>query len=244
MILRRRLTFQLTPLLDLLLIVIFAQFMEVQETVARTEAEIREESMRQLAVERASLATHRQRYRQSFEHMVQQQVRAGNVLSEVFQLPNELVEDMLRPRTRGSHLTEQEEHELRAAFERFKNARGREIINKLVTYDELRKRSDVWEVYVAEDGHIQFGAGQEQREFRAESIEDFEQKLFEAYKTLPQPKSLVVILFSYGDAQGKVWQSAMDGLPGGVARMRQDREGRNWFEFTILGYNPRGRLLK
>ena len=37
MISRRRLTFQLTPLLDLLLIVIFAQFMDTQETTARIE---------------------------------------------------------------------------------------------------------------------------------------------------------------------------------------------------------------
>ncbi len=37
MIITRRMTFQLTPLLDLLLIVIFAQFMEVQQVSDRTE---------------------------------------------------------------------------------------------------------------------------------------------------------------------------------------------------------------
>ena len=39
---RRRLMFQLTPLLDLLLIVIFAQYMEVQQTAETGEQELRE----------------------------------------------------------------------------------------------------------------------------------------------------------------------------------------------------------
>ena len=40
MLSRKKLTFQLTPLLDLLLIVIFAQYMEVQHTSAQAEQEI------------------------------------------------------------------------------------------------------------------------------------------------------------------------------------------------------------
>ena len=60
----RKLTFQLTPLLDLLLIVIFAQFMDVRETAARNEADYRREAevrLDRLRNERNDLAAQQQR---------------------------------------------------------------------------------------------------------------------------------------------------------------------------------------
>ena len=40
---RRRMTFQLTPLLDLLLIVIFAQFMEVQQQAESAQDDLQQQ---------------------------------------------------------------------------------------------------------------------------------------------------------------------------------------------------------
>lgn len=69
-LLRRKLTFQLTPLLDLLLIVIFAQYMEMQSTSAREQAETErekstfEQKLRQVEDDLAELRRLRDRDRQ------------------------------------------------------------------------------------------------------------------------------------------------------------------------------------
>lgn len=67
----RRLTFQLTPLLDLLLIVIFAQFMEVQDT-AESQEQTSTEQVQELETERDKKQSRLKKLQADFEDLKRQ----------------------------------------------------------------------------------------------------------------------------------------------------------------------------
>lgn len=265
-LLPRKLSFQLTPLLDLLLIVIFAQYLEMQETTERQEAELRQEAQSRVAAARQeyrqalgrlsaareqldALQQRKSELQQQWEkretvleeslrRAIRQQKRVGDLVAELFDVPEGLIEQALDPRN-NARRSEQEREELRQAFEELARQRGRAVIRHLLTYEEIRKRADVWELYVTEDGMIVLTAGDNTYRFRAETPEMFEQKLFARYKSLPQPKSLVIILFSYGDAKAGTREAVLEGLPRVAGRMRADTSGRTRFEYANLGFQPR-----
>lgn len=265
--LRRRLTFQLTPLLDLLLIVIFAQYMEVRETSARQVADIQQQvaaieqaAERQLQQARAAHQQAQDRLRAEFEaeqdrlrqqqaradelqalidQLLAQQQRAGDTAAELFQLPPEVVEEALAPLAAADPpRTPAQIEEIRKRFAEAAQMRGQQVIKHLLTYDEVRKRCDVWEIYIRPNGEILFVTGDQHFTFRARDAKDFEIQLFNRYKTLPQPKDLVILLVSYGETPFRYRESVLNGLPHAAARMREDSNGRSRFEYAVIGLNP------
>jgi hypothetical protein len=251
----RRMRFQLTPLLDLLLIIIFAQFMEVREATARTENTAEVEYRHRLAELEDSANRHKSQIDQehaqrqkelneSFGRILEQQERSGDILSELFNVPRKMIEDALKLRDSSRAPTDDESEQLRKRLREFSKKRGRSVIRHLMTYDEIRKHCDVWELYIAENGTFQFSNGSVIREFRAQTPDEFEDRMYEVYKSFDQPKSLVVILFTFGDARAGIRQMGIDSMPNVVARMRKDRGERNWFEFAILGFSPDGPTLR
>ena len=244
---RRRMTFQLTPLLDLLLIIIFAQFMEVRDATARTEIEVREQASQRLfemekehQLRLQDVEAHRRELTQRFEDILRQQEGAGNVLSQIFDVPDNVIADILRLRNPRQPRTAAEQNAIQQRIDQFRERNGRSIIKHLMTWDEVRKHCDVWELYVAENGTFQLSSGAEKREFRGQSPAEFSQRMYDAYKSFDEPKSLVVILVSYGDASFKIRRLAINSMPEVVARMRTDRGQRNWFEFAVIGFSPDG----
>ena len=265
----KRMTFQLTPLLDLLLIVIFAQFMEMRETTNRevTAAENSTQVMKtehaenkaelesakkksqelDLEVERLKdeLELQRLQMTESLNRAIKQRDVVGQLVSELFQVPEEYVEKALSPRSPLEQTRSKKEIEkLLEQFREHSKKSGDDVVKHLLTYQEMTKRCDIWEVYVAENSTIQFVTTDETFEFRARSSDAFSERLFQYFKSLEQPKSLVIILFSYGDAQGVVRQAAMDGMPLATDRMRSDSNGRTRFEYANLGYNADGPLSR
>lgn len=263
----RRFHFQLTPLLDLLLIVIFAQYLDVtqqakreSESAERQVAERRAELDREyvqlrteLQQERSQLAAERQRLaqidaasearvedsQQKLDDVVAQQQRAASLIAELFNVPGTLVEQALAPRPAGSPpRTAQEIERLRERFRQMASLRGSEVVEHLLSYDELRKRADVWTLRIEKTGEIVSTAGDVRQAFRAATPSEFSTKLFDRYKTLEQPKGLVIILVSYGDARADVRQAVINGLPEAVRLMREDRLGRTQFEYAVIGYIP------
>ena len=240
-------TFQLTPLLDLLLIVIFAQFMDVRETSARSEKEFAEKEaalMARVEQERTEVESRRQNLNRNFQDIVRQQQDTGEVLSRLFDISPAVVRAALQLRSPSRDDRDRHADEVTERLKQMSEQKKRSIVKEVLTYNELRKRCDVWELYVTENGTFRFGPEGRARDFRAESSAEFSQNLFEEYKTLPEPRTLVVILFSYGDTQARYYQLAIDGIPDAVDRMRQDRGLRSWFEFAILGFSPRGPVLR
>lgn len=263
----RRFHFQLTPLLDLLLIVIFAQYLDVtqqakRETVSaeRRVAERRAELEReyaqlrtQIEQERVALVAERERVaensaaseakvddaEQKLDDVIAQQRRAANLVAELFNVPRELIDQTLAPRPAGAPTrSPQDSERLRDRFRDLASMRGSDVVEHLLSYDELRKRADIWTLRIEQTGEIEFSAGDVQQRFRAATPAEFSAKLFDRYKTLEQPKGLVIVLVSYGDARADVRQAVLNGLPEAVRLMRDDRLGRTQFEYAVLGYIP------
>ena len=263
----RRFHFQLTPLLDLLLIVIFAQYLDVQQQAERESVRIEQQAAerermleQRFAAAQSELETARQalelerarvaereaviaaeatELRQRMDDTLDQQRRAANLIAELFNVPQALIDEALKPRPIGTPARPASEIErLRDRFRELATLRGPDVIEHLLSYDELRKRADVWTLRIQSNGELVFSAGEQTQSFRATTAEQFASRLFDRYKTLPQPKGLVVLLVSYGDARADVRQAVLNGLPEAIRLMREDRLGRTQFEYAVLGFIP------
>ncbi len=251
MINRRRLTFQLTPLLDLLLIVIFAQYMEVRATTRTQAEELRaaveraeglptveemQEQVARLEKSNAELTRERDAAEQRLDRLSEQ-------FAEVFRLNEDAIEKLLDaddPKLAG--LTEEQLEKLRERLGELVKAKGAEAVEHLVTYEELRKRADVWRIRVGtveEKGRVQLTAGGREESFAVKSAEDFSDRVFAVYKGLPQPKSHVVILLTYDSKRAELvtLNDVRSGLPRLVNRMQADGDSR--FFWAEIGYDPR-----
>jgi len=284
MISRRRLTFQLTPLLDLLLIVIFAQFMDTQETTARIEqraehqveqaeqkveklstisesalqkikelSELNQQSRRD-AVKAAETAVEmEQRMRgiqqlsekknqelsEQLKEAQEQRNLVGELVQQLFQLPDQLIDPLLESKAEpDSEKTKAEIERIKQQLQELAGAKAEDVIKHFLTYDELTKRSDIWELYLTENGVFRLKIGKQSTDFRADSASSFVDRFYAIYKTVPQPKSLVIILFSYGDAKASVRFAATQGLPLIAERMRADSSGRTRYEYAVMGFAP------
>ena len=243
MLSRKKLTFQLTPLLDLLLIVIFAQYMEVQHTSARAEQEIqrRAEERTAAAVKAQLLAEEKltafQNERQTLQQQLKDQLASvteemqrvlnqrkdlAELVAKLFQIPKDVLDRALANKERSP----EEEKQLREMVNELAGEHRSEVIKHLITHQAMRKRVDVWTLFITSQGNAELKVGDETKVFRVraplspdetrrlarlspreqflakkkaetEAAQDFAQNLFNAYKTLPQPKSIVVLVVSW-----------------------------------------------
>lgn len=263
MILPRKMTFQLTPLLDLLLIVIFAQFMEVEQTSQKSEAslqnrakEIHAKLMRERDDWKARMdAFYAERQREidqqkaanavAFKSMAEQHSRSGDVLAELFNLSEDRIRELLKPGGEGQGYTKEQEVRIRRSLKTIQEKKGRELVRLLISFGEMEKRCDLWEIHVTETGTIEFDNGESVQELEAKTTDAIEDGLFDAYKLSSEPKTLVILLFSYAARAGAgPRQRTERALPGALTRMREDSGGRNWFEFAVLGFTPEGPSLR
>jgi hypothetical protein len=267
MIVRRRLSLQLTPLLDLLLIVIFAQYLDVRDReadsvsraaqaetsralaeselfVVRTQHEQATTALQnaarlvtELRQSNKLLQTDSELLRSDVDRALAQQRLLGELVSELFQVPESVLAEVLTPPGADQPAASPSQ---RAAYEQrlreLSLQQAGRMIRHLLSYDEMQKRCDLWELHIDEQGWLSLHAGSEQRGFRASTPDEFEEKFYAAYKSLPGSKSLVVIMLSYGDARADVREAAIQGLPRVTDRMRADSGGHIRFEYAVLGY--------
>lgn len=267
MILRRRLTLQLTPLLDLLLTVIFAQYLDMRITALResrladserqamvsqmsdmmqemktTEAELVRKKQ-ELSTIRQDLDQHREQVRradQETELIRRQMTSVVNIVKGMVVLPEDVWRKLISESQRAlPDASPQDLERVRTEIGKLTRSQGTEIVDFFLTFDELRKRADIWDLYIREDGMIEVLAGGEETQFRTESAITFENRLFEIYKSLPQPKTVVILFISYGDARAIYRQAVFDGVPKAIERMNVDIQGRSRFEYAILGSRQR-----
>ncbi len=266
---RRRLTMQLTPLLDLLLIVIFAQFMDVQEREATTvdeakravekryqaEAELLDlrttheqavgafhqasEIVGQLRSENTQLHQQTSQLQSEIDRAVAQQRLLGELVSQLFNVPDETIAEVLTPPGGDQPAASAAQRAfLEEQFRELSMQKAGRMIRHLLSYEEMRKRCDLWELHIDETGWLSLKAGPQERGFRATTPTEFSNRFYAIYKSLPEPKQLVVILLSYGDARADVREAAIQGLPQVTERMRQDAGGSFRFEYAVLGFQP------
>lgn len=252
MIPARRLTFQLASLLDLLLIVMFAQYLEVQ-TVAQKQTERVEAERQTTATDREALQRQltdlqqqlsqwedRQRAADKAEHSNREQL--GRLFGELFRIPEATIQKIAQRRAQDeSGLSPAEIAALLKEFQSLATARGNQVVDHLLTFVEMKKRFDVWEVYLQENGALVVTAGSHQKRLQTgvvETSEQFSDEMFKLYKSFPQTKSVVLILVSYGNSRALHWEAAVKGLPIVAERMRADSNGLARFEYAVLGYRP------
>jgi hypothetical protein len=257
----RRMTFQLTPLLDLLLIVIFAQYMEVQQNANEAQAKVNDEltelqdaktrlqetfTARKSELEAQYSATQqeverqRQEYNRRFQSILDQHQRAGETLAQTFNLPGELLEQILKIR---SAETAAEQQQIREAARRAREllaTRGGRFIEFVVRLDEMQKHVSVWEIHLQQNGKAVLTDGQREVTVDFETEQEFVASIFQASKTFTVPKTLVIVLLSYGDTQFGLRRTATEAMPLLMDQLRNDADGTHWYDFSLLGYRPAG----
>lgn len=220
-----RLVFQLTSLLDLLLIVMFAQYLEMR---------VQEEELRStMAAERQSLE--QELWRRSTEATLSRQEmdRMMSAIESVFQKdPQELLKLLGRPQTEPPSVSD-----AAGAGGDLERLRTR-LVRHFQTHDEMRKRIDLWQLHLAADGivRVDTGRGLPNVEFRVTTAEQVAKDLFALSKTVDQPKSLVVMLLTWGDARFGDRQVMEQGLELAAERMQKDAGTRSRIERATLGY--------
>lgn len=249
-LLPRRLTFQLTPLLDLLLIVIFAQYMEVRQRSAEVEQNVRQESGERVARLEERLDAEQQQRQQLQKKAValqaalaesrERQERIGDLLAKLFRVPENVVQEVTGAAVPdGESRQSEQRQQLEAALRELSQKRGREIVEQLLTYQELRKRCDVWELYIRDNGVVVFDTGRRTGTLRDyETSAGFREEFLEQYEPPPRQKSLVIVLVSYGDCRFVLRRAVLDALPKLVHKLQAESGGRTRYEFANLGYRP------
>lgn len=251
---RRRLALQLTPLLDLLLIVIFAQYMEVQQRAQSAEDELkarkdqlseRERNLEaEIAQRRQQLTSENDRlrteYADRFESILDQQQRAGTTLAEALNLPGELVEQLAKLRSSGNTADAERLEQAAARVQSLMDSRGREFLQFVTRVDEMQKHVSVWEIHIRDNGQALLTDGQQQSIVGFSTSEEFASRLFESSKQLSEPRILVLVLLTYGDTQAGLRRRATDAMPDLIERLRKDAGMTRWYDFSLMGYRPQG----
>ncbi len=241
----RSFRFQLTALVDLLLIIVFMQFLELRQHQEDQQKRYKQEL---LAIKAESTAKQ--------DQALAAQVVLRSALDESTSALNELKVDLESSQTNLTRVLSA----VQAAFAKTKdameadaseataqqlrslsNASPDQIARFLVGYDELLKRAEVWTLHARSSGEIVLKVADNVRTFRLEAErqsqreQEFADRLYAAYKQVPQPKGLVIILASYDlRATAGIYQGIIDGLPKAIDRLRTDALSTR-FEYTILG---------
>ena len=253
----RRLTLQLTPLLDLLLIVMFSQYIEnrdrslhAQEEIAQQRsiadaelAERRETLEKEFDRQKKSIDDLRTVYDERFRSILEQHHQAGTLLADSLNLPGAAMTEILKLRTANSP---EDAERLAAATERVKDlmqARGEDVFRFLIKVDQMQKHVSVWEVHVLENGKARISDGEQSFSADYESESDFAARLFEHSKSFADPRTLVIMLLSWGDAQGGARQRATNGMPVLAEQLRKDAAGIRWYDFSIVGFRADGPIF-
>jgi hypothetical protein len=281
MIRRRRLVFQLTPLLDLMLIVIFAQYLEVQLVATKTVKDAarqadeqtaaalkaKEEAEAKLAAMMKSDTSLEGQLRRQLSDLTEEMQKTLNqrkdlaaLVAGLFQIPQEVLDKALA----GGERTPEEQRQLREMVNALADEHYNDVIKHLVTHQAMRKRVDVWTLFIESDGMAHLKVGDETKSFpvrdrasateaerlanlspreqalalrkaETEAADAFAQRLFKAYQTLPQPKSIVVLVVSWkGDLERYYREPAREGLDV-TLRLFNTTSDRTQFIPAILG---------
>ncbi len=253
--------FQLSSLMDLLLIIVFAQYLEFHRSsdAAKIASEQQiaavQESLEE-AFERQAGEVDQLRERLIFENRKLRQQRDQAVVtadeaSRRQAMMEALIERLLNvdPEIVNRDLSPESSSEsLEAAMQRadaIRRADSTDLLRFLAGYDELLKRAEIWTLHVSDrrDTELQPGSNVEATQrFRLEAgsqsarAEEFVAQMRAAYSQIPQPKGLVVILVSFSPrAIAGHYQPVLDAMPDVIEWLNKDAGGRTRFEYAVIG---------
>ena len=201
MITRRRLTLQITPMLDMLLIVLFMQFLDIKERAAGLESQAIASAVSVTEIEAQLTEAQNAVFvaQRDVDRVKDKQAAVARMLGDVFRLtPDEtkrFVQEMRAPSLNGPSPAAEKQ------LKQLASGSPEPILQHLLTYDEIRKRCDVWELFIDGQNIAHLDSGDRERELRVNlneaedaDIERFSEELETDYRSLPQPKHLVILM--------------------------------------------------
>lgn len=233
----RRIRFQLTPLMDLLLIIVFAQFLDVRDT-SRDQIYAADERRRQAIEQRSRLTDQLDRAAAARDAAIAER-DAAMAIAEINMAESDAALERLK---RWLSFEDISQNAAAAdASTEWAAADPEALVRFLVGYEELLKRAEIWTVHASSGGEITFSTSGQSTTFRLEEstqsdrTEEASGRLFAAYKRAPQPKGLVVILVSFDPRSvAGVYQPLVDAVPLTLQQLRTDNDATR-FEYTVLG---------
>jgi hypothetical protein len=132
-----------------------------------------------------------------------------------------------------------DQQKLRVEFEDIKNTSPAGIIYHLRTTVELKKRADLWEVYIDDSNSVRLTLT---GTVVAENIQVAEpdqltNSLAEAARQRGEPKSLVIVLLSWSNADRRTRDAVRKAVDNLVTVMKAEWPGKR-IEVAPLGYTP------
>lgn len=247
----RRTALQLTPLLDLLLIVIFAQYLDVGERDRKLIASAAElEARTERAVTSSRLATDRADEAERQAMAARDEAAAAraeliaaratqralsSAAASVLEIPTEQLDAMLSPfAVPNLAETEAEREAIRQRLREVTAGNADAVVLHLLTHEELRKRVDLWRLHLDEQSIATLEAGGRTHTFRVAPA-SLQRDLGLYIDTLPDPKRLVLVLFTYDENARLITVEAVrDRLPTLMERFSQNSDSR--FDYADLGF--------
>jgi hypothetical protein len=231
---RRRLVVQLAALVDLLFVILFLQYMQLRllshrqyvtdrelrtdaETAARNARGVTDEAVRnlkQLQIDNRRLAEDLQNAQKQVAILEGKNKEVVRRAEEELQFVAKSAQAMLgvdlEPALKNAAPTEVDA--LKKLLAGMKSADPGAIVEHLRTSRELQKLCSIWDEHLNEDGSVRLRMGDVTRTFRPRDENDFAQQFVEATKEAGEPKSLVVVMRTFGDAQYAAQQCEQKGM--------------------------------
>jgi hypothetical protein len=268
---RRRFTLQLTPLLDLLFIVLYAQYIDLQQatrreieqaTAQREQAQVAKHEadklrtdalerlndlnhkLEQADIEKRRLARELELARAETEKESQARGDLEKLATRDRQAIGQMVQNLLRINQDAilealQGATPVDQQKLRVEFEEIKNTSAAGIIHHLRATVELKKRADLWEVYIDDNNSVRLTlVGNVVAEnVQVAEPDQLTNTLAEAARQRGEPKSLVVVLLSWSNADRRTRDTVRKAVDNLVTVMKAEWPGKR-IEVAPLGYTP------
>ena len=262
---RRRLILTMTPLLDLMLMVIFAQYMDLQNAAAEERSErlraqqaksdmetTRREafdSMEKLNQKlsdvqgqneqlRVQLASSEKKHEQEMSQEKRRAAEQLRAVGKVFQDVLHLPPDAVKKALRGASPEEIESVLREITAVRQQSLAG--IVQHLRETVEFHKRWDVWEVHIRKNGSVRIKVRGKviREELFPAGRDSFFVQVEPLMKGLEEPKSFVLVLISYADVTRKAREDVAEGLQLVKEKLRHHWSQEKQIYITELGFTP------
>ncbi|MBI2899721.1 MAG: hypothetical protein HYY17_06020 [Planctomycetes bacterium] len=208
---RRRLITNLTPLLDMVLLVLFAYQIQSSfvlartATTARSEAEIRrdtEDSARRVARENEALRGEREKLLRELEELreknrsLEEHVRQiARVLHGMF---GRVPEDQFFRAMAGA--SREDARKIREALDRWQSEPAEAVLRRLARIESYNRHVTSWMVHLRDEhsAEVRLNDGPPVRLTLSSNEAELRSRIGKAFAEFEEPKDLVIVFFSWG----------------------------------------------
>ncbi len=261
---RRRILLQLTPLLDLMMTILFMQSVLLQDISSdavkakiKTEDTLEysrtiEEGLRKendaLAKERNELRAELEKAQSRLEEAEQSKQaaeelaesatknleRVGAITKDIFSISDESLEMLT------NNLNPEQADRLRNDVERLKEISDSKALEELMKLDELRKRCDFWKIHITYDGFVSMEINDKEK--GRFYIQDTSEAILTDFNKIvtenEEPKSIVLVILTHGNPIKGVVDRTKEVLNKFLQDQRNTSYRNSRFEFSDWGYVP------